>query len=81
MDLTLVNLADGRELDMGSPWDFFDPLSWPLSEQVTAQQRANRMLLRQVMTRHGFVPYEAEWWHFNLADEPYPQTYFNFPVR
>jgi D-alanyl-D-alanine dipeptidase len=48
---------------------------------VTPQQRANRLLLRSVMERHGFVAVEEEWWHFTLRDEPYPETYFDFPVR
>jgi D-alanyl-D-alanine dipeptidase len=38
------------------------------------------MILRNAMVRHGFVPFDCEWWHFTLADEPYPDTYFEFPV-
>ncbi|MBQ2459370.1 MAG: peptidase M15, partial [Bacteroidaceae bacterium] len=48
---------------------------------ITAQQFANRMLLRRAMMSHGFKPLTSEWWHFTLADEPFPDTYFNFPVR
>ena len=48
---------------------------------ITEMQFANRMLLKEIMTAHGFKPIETEWWHFTLADEPYPDTYFNFPVR
>ncbi|WP_262691390.1 M15 family metallopeptidase [Kordiimonas aestuarii] len=84
IDLTIAaHGEDGRlfELDMGSPWDFFGPVSHALSKEVSMQQRANRMLLRSLMTDHGFKPYEAEWWHFTLADEPYPDTYFDFPVE
>jgi D-alanyl-D-alanine dipeptidase len=33
------------------------------------------------MQLHGFKPYPYEWWHFTLADEPYPDTYFDFPVK
>lgn len=80
VDLTLVSLADGSELDMGSGFDFFGVESWPEHPGISAQQRANRMLLQQVMTRHGFVPYSKEWWHFTLADEPYKDTYFDFIV-
>ena len=83
VDLTIVHRdADGavRELDMGSGYDFFGPVSWPDSDAVTAQQRANRALLRHVMTAHGFAPYAQEWWHFTFADEPHPDTYFDFPI-
>jgi len=81
LDLTLVRRADGRELDMGSPFDFFSPNSWPSDKSVSAQARANRALLTDAMTRHGFKPYDKEWWHFTLANEPFPDTYFDFPVR
>ena len=82
VDLTIVH-RDGegrvRELDMGSGYDFFGPISWPDSPAVSPQQRANRALLHNVMTAHGFNHYPQEWWHFTLADEPYPDTYFDFP--
>lgn len=81
VDLTLIDLKSGTELDMGTPFDFFSPRSWPTSRNVTAQQRANRMLLRSVMTRFGFRPLTEEWWHFTLESEPYPDTYFDLPVR
>ncbi len=50
-------------------------------EELTEEQFANRMILRSAMLRHGFKPLDSEWWHFTLKDEPYPDTYFNFPVR
>jgi zinc D-Ala-D-Ala dipeptidase len=84
VDLTLVRRTDpGKpvEVDMGSPFDFFSPKSWPDSHSVTAEQRANRKLLADAMKRRGFEPYDKEWWHFTLAHEPYPKTYFDFPVR
>jgi D-alanyl-D-alanine dipeptidase len=83
VDLTLVAREDGRlvPLDMGTTFDFFSPLSAPASTEVAPQARANRLLLRALMTRHGFVPYAQEWWHFTLAKEPFPETYFDFPVR
>ena len=80
VDLTLLDMATGKEVDMGTPFDFFGELSHPLSEDVTEEQRDNRMLLRRVMERNGFLPLECEWWHFTLANEPYPDTAFNFPV-
>jgi D-alanyl-D-alanine dipeptidase len=81
IDLTLIRLDGGEELDMGSPYDFFGPVSWPASTSITEDERSNRMKLREVMLRHGFVPLETEWWHFTLRDEPYHDTYFDFPVR
>ena len=53
----------------------------PDARPVTAAQFRNRMRLREAMTRHGFTPIASEWWHFTLADEPYPDTYFDFPVK
>lgn len=82
VDLTIVYHDEEdaiRELDMGSPYDFFAPISWPDSKEITPQQGANRALLQALMSAHGFVPYAQEWWHFTLADEPYPDTYFDFP--
>lgn len=81
VDLTIVELASGTELDMGSPFDFFGPISWPDSTLVSPSQRANRLLLRTLMVKHGFNPYAQEWWHFTLASEPYPAAYFDFPVE
>ena len=80
VDLTLVDLKTGVELDMGTPWDFFDQMSWPSSELPTAEQRANRALLRAVMAAQKFRPLETEWWHFTLADEPFPDTYFDWVI-
>ena len=80
VDLTLVVLADGSELEMGSPYDLFDPISWPGSSMVSPAERAHRLLLREVMRRAGFRPYEQEWWHFTLEGEPFPETYFDFPI-
>jgi D-alanyl-D-alanine dipeptidase len=53
----------------------------PAGRNITPEQFANRMILRRAMLRHGFKPLDSEWWHFTLADEPYKDTYFNFPVR
>jgi zinc D-Ala-D-Ala dipeptidase len=72
---------EGAELDMGSPFDFFSPTSWPSDKSVSAQAQDNRALLAVAMTRGGFKPYDKEWWHFTLVDEPFPDTYFDFPVR
>jgi len=80
VDLTLISLDRSEELDMGTRFDFFGTRSWIDSTDVSAQASANRLLLREVMERHGFVPFHHEWWHFTLADEPYPNTYFDIPI-
>ena len=80
VDLTLFDMKSGSELDMGGTFDFFGKESHPSYTGVTKEQYANRMLLRDIMTKHGFVSIENEWWHFTLKDEPYPDTYFDFPV-
>ena len=80
VDLTLLDMKTGKELDMGSPFDLFSPLSHPDCREVTEEQYENRMLLRRVMLRNGFQPIGCEWWHFSLKNEPYPGTYFTFPV-
>jgi D-alanyl-D-alanine dipeptidase len=79
-DLTLAR-SDGTELDMGTHFDFFSPKSWTDDPSVTPQQHANRMLLAAAMRRHGFRGYDKEWWHFTLRNEPFPETYFDFPVQ
>jgi zinc D-Ala-D-Ala dipeptidase len=84
VDLTIVSLGAGtdcRELDMGTGFDFFGPESWPDQPAMTAQQRANRLLLQVEMKKQGFRPYAKEWWHFTLEGEPFPSTYFDFPVE
>ena len=80
-DLTLARRSDGQALDMGTPFDFFSPKSWPSDKSVSAEAQANRALLAQAMRKRGFYPYDKEWWHFTLRHEPYPQTYFDFVVR
>ncbi len=80
VDLTLLDMKTGKELDMGSPFDLFSEMSHPDSKEVTEEQYENRMLLQNVMVRNGFVPIDCEWWHFFLENEPYPDTYFEFPV-
>ena len=80
VDLTLLDMATGKELDMGSPFDLFSEVSHPDCRTITEEQYANRMILRSSMLRNGFEPIDCEWWHFTLKDEPYPDTYFEFPV-
>ena len=80
VDLTLLNMETGKELDMGSAFDFFGEKSHPDSKDVTEKQYENRMFLQTLMVRNGFEPIDCEWWHFTLKDEPFPETYFDFPV-
>ena len=80
VDLTLLDMRTGRELDMGGPFDLFSEVSHPDYRGITEEQYANRMLLRRAMLRAGFRPIDCEWWHFTLENEPYPDTYFEFPV-
>ena len=70
----------GKEIDMGSPFDYFDEISHPDCKKVTDEQYENRMTLQKLMLDGGFEPIDTEWWHFTLNDEPYPETYFEFPV-
>ena len=80
VDLTLLDMTTGKELDMGSPFDLFSEVSHPDYKGITPEQYENRMRLQRVMVRNGFEPIDCEWWHFSLAQEPYPDTYFDFPV-
>ena len=92
VDLTLFDMLSGKDVDMGSGFDWFGIESHPDyggnpqtgeytgAEGITAEQFANRMLLREVMLSHGFKPLDSEWWHFTLVGEPFPDTYFTFPV-
>ena len=81
VDLTLFDMKTGHNVDMGGTFDYFGELSHPDYTEITPEQYANRMYLRKIMTEAGFKPLTTEWWHFTLADEPYPDTYFDFPVE
>ena len=80
VDLTLLDMKTGKEVDMGSPFDWFGEESHPDYQGVTPDQYRYRMLLQKAMVRNGFLPLDCEWWHFTLENEPYPDTYFDFPV-
>jgi D-alanyl-D-alanine dipeptidase len=79
VDLTLYHLATGQLAAMGGDHDLMDAVSHHAAE-VPEPEQANRLLLRSVMEASGFRPYAEEWWHYTLADEPHPDTYFDFPV-
>ena len=81
VDLTLIETATGKELDMGSPFDWFGEESHPDYPCKLYMQSFNRHLLHDAMVRHGFEGLDSEWWHFTLANEPYPDTYFDFPIE
>ena len=81
VDLTLLDEASGKELDMGGTFDYFGAPSHTDYAGLTPEQQANRALLRDAMLRHGFRAIKTEWWHFTLQEEPFPDTYFDFPVR
>ncbi|HKK01007.1 MAG TPA: M15 family metallopeptidase [Desulfuromonadales bacterium] len=81
VDLTLVDLKTDQELDMGTSFDFFDPLSDTDNSRITKTHHENRMTLKSVMERHGFESLKREWWHFTLRNEPYPGTYFDFKIE
>lgn len=82
VDLTLFDMKTGKEVDMGGTFDYFGELSHPdYKEGITEEQYNNRMILRDAMTNNGFKPLVEEWWHFTLENEPYPDTYFQFPVN
>ena len=81
VDLTLFDMTTEREVDMGGTFDYFGQLSHPDYMDITEEQYAMRMLLREVMLKHGFKPLEEEWWHFTLENEPFPETYFTFPIN
>ena len=82
VDLTLFDMETEKEVDMGGTYDYLGGRSHPdFKGDLTPEQYENRMILRRAMLKHGFKPLETEWWHFTLADEPYPNTYFDFPIR
>ena len=81
VDVTLVDMLTGTDIDMGGAFDYFGERSHPgCVEGLTEKQIANRMLLQKIMVYSGFRPLDTEWWHFTLVNEPYPDTYFDFPL-
>ncbi|MBC6463557.1 M15 family metallopeptidase [Actinomadura sp. HBU206391] len=67
-------------VDMGTGFDCFDTLANTLDPRITGKARDNRLLLKDTLEAAGFTNYAAEWWHYTLSGEPYPDTYFDFPV-
>ncbi len=81
VDITIIDLETKKELDMGSHYDFFGIQSWVNFVDITEKQKNNRQLLQTIMLKHGFKNYPREWWHFTLKVEPFPNTYFDFPIE
>lgn len=81
VDLTVINMETRKEVDMGGYFDFFSENSYSDYDHLSIEQSKNRVMLRYLMRSEGFEPMQQEWWHFTLADEPYPETYFDFPIR
>ncbi len=81
VDLTLVSLKTGEELDMGTHFDYMDNKSFVFAGDISREAKNNRFFLRKIMQENGFKTYDKEWWHFTLKDEPFPGTYFHFLIR
>jgi D-alanyl-D-alanine dipeptidase len=81
LDLTIIDMKRNQALDMGTDFDFFDPLSHTASDRIQKSQQDNRMILKSVMERNGFKNLAEEWWHFTFVNEPYPNRYFDFRVE
>ena len=84
VDLTIVGYDENGnaiDLDMGSGFDYFGEKSHPNYKAISYQARANRLLLRTLMLKYGFKPLTEEWWHFTYRNEPFPNKYFNFPLK
>ncbi len=80
VDLTLYRLNDFELLDMGGSFDFMDSLSHHGAREISSKASRNRRFLRSLMEKNGFAPFFAEWWHYTLKEEPYLDTYFDFPL-
>ncbi|MCM4158570.1 peptidase M15 [Antarcticibacterium flavum] len=81
IDLSIIDANTGVEIDMGSPYDFFGSLSHHDTSLITPAQRENRLYLKSIMRKHGFVAYPQEWWHYTFKPEAFPETYFDFVVE
>jgi D-alanyl-D-alanine dipeptidase len=80
VDLTLFHLASGERTPMGGDHDLMDAISHHGAQGITQVDARNRQSLRSIMEACGFSAYDCEWWHYTLKDEPYPDTYFDFPI-
>ncbi|GAB3813022.1 D-Ala-D-Ala dipeptidase VanX [Micromonospora zhanjiangensis] len=81
VDLTIYDLATGELVPMGGDHDLMDPISHHGASGVAPEEAKNREHLCSIMEGCGFSRYDYEWWHYTLKDEPYPDTYFDFPIE
>jgi len=84
LDLTLAakdEAGNWQPLDMGSPFDMFDPVSNVGHPAVSSAQQANRQLLETIMLQAGFKVYSMEWWHFTHQPPVYTEQYFDFVIK
>ncbi|QNE20805.1 D-Ala-D-Ala dipeptidase VanX [Kribbella qitaiheensis] len=80
VDLTLYHLTTGELAPMGGDHDLMDPISHHGADGITPDEARNREYLCSIMEDCGFDRYDSEWWHYTLKNEPYPDTYFDFPI-
>ena len=80
VDITLIDF-DGKKLDMGTDFDFFGENTYTNNENISQEAQNNRKYFVNLMDKYGFENYHKEWWHFTLRNEPFPDTYFNFPIE
>ena len=80
VDVSIVEISSNKELDMGTVFDYFGVESHTFFDELTEDQKANRLLLYKIMSNNGFKNYHMEWWHYTLKNEPF-QKYFNFLVK
>ena len=80
VDVSIVEISSNKELDMGTIYDFFGAESATVYHDISENQKANRLLLYEIMSDNGFKNYSSEWWHFTLENEPF-KKYFNFLVN
>ena len=81
VDLTIIDKNTNVALDMGTDFDFFGKKSYASSVEISKQAMRNRIFLKNIMEKYGFIGIPQEWWHFTLKTEPFPDKYFNFTVR
>ena len=80
VDVSIVEISTNKELDMGTVFDYFGVKSHTFFDELSEDQKANRLLLHKIMSHNGFKNYQKEWWHYTLKNEPF-QKYFNFLVK
>lgn len=80
IDVSLVDITTNKEIDMGTIFDYFGIESHTFYDNLTENQKANRLLLYEIMSNNGFQNYSKEWWHYTLKNEPF-QKYFNFLIN